>query len=43
MFQALLPHQGSAQLYKTNQPFSHSQYVEFLQVCQCMSTENGAA
>jgi len=42
MFRALLSHQGSAQLYKTtNQPFYHSQYVEFLQVRQCMNTEIG--
>ena len=42
MFQALPSHQGSAQLNKTtNQPFYHSQYVEFLQVRQCLSTEMG--
>ena len=40
MFRALLSHQASAQLYKTTkQPFYHSQCVEFLQVCQCMSAE----
>ena len=42
MFWALLSHQESVQLYKTtNQPFHHSQYVQSLQVHQCMSTQMG--